>query len=160
MIKIQYKSDIYAEEMIDMLGRRFIKMLEVVTEHPEVPVKDIDLFLEREKEKILYDFNQTSFFEYKPMHIMEVFHERVSAYKEHTALIYDGGSMTYEEVNKKANQMAQKILQLKKKENEVIGVQLKRSKEMVLAILGILKAGCAYVPIESFYPETRKTIYF
>ena len=125
-----------------------------------MPVKDIDLFLEMEKEKILYDFNQTSFFEYKPMHIIEIFQERVSAYKEHTALIYDGGSMTYEEVNKKANQIAKKILQHKKKDNEVIGVQLKRSKEMVLAILGILKAGCAYVPIESFYPVTRKQYIF
>ena len=160
MIKFQYKPDLYTEEMIDMLGRRFINMLEAVTEHPEVPVKDIDLFLEKEREKILYDFNQTSFFENKPMHIMEVFNKRVSAYKEHTALIYDGGSMTYEEVDKKANQLAHKILQLKKKENEVIGVQLKRSKEMVLAILGILKAGCAYVPIESYYPETRKKYIF
>lgn len=156
MIKIQYKSDIYAEEMIEMLGSRFIKMLEIVTEHTEILVKDIDLFLENEKEKILYDFNQSSLFEYKPMHIMEIFNKRVSEYKGHTALIYDGGSMNYEEVNKKANQIARKILQYKKKENEVIGVQLKRSKEMVLTILGILKAGCAYVPIENYYPKPRK----
>lgn len=160
LIKIQYKSDIYAAETIEMLGRRFIKMLEIVTENSEVLVKDIDLFLENEKEKILYDFNQSSFFEYKPMHIIDIFHERVSANKRQTALIYDGGSMNYEEVNKKANQIARKILQHKKKDNEVIGVQLKRSKELVLTILGILKAGCAYVPIESFYPETRKKYIF
>ncbi len=159
-IKIQYKPDLYAEEMIDLLGRRFIKLLEAVTENTEVPVKDIELLLEKEKEKILYDFNQSSFFEYRPMHIMDVFQERVCAYKEHTALIYDGGTMTYEEVNKKANQFARKILQYKKKENEIIGVQLKRSKEMVIAILGVLKAGCAYVPIESYYPVTRKQYIF
>ncbi|CAM5713510.1 Hybrid non-ribosomal peptide synthetase/type I polyketide synthase OS=Lysinibacillus sphaericus OX=1421 GN=LS41612_16930 PE=3 SV=1 [Lysinibacillus sphaericus] len=51
-------------------------------------------------------------------------------------------------------------MQHKKKENEVIGVQLKRSKEMVLTILGILKAGCAYVPIENYYPENRKNYIF
>jgi non-ribosomal peptide synthetase component F len=156
MIKIQYKPDIYAAEMIEMLGKRFIKILEVVTEDTEVLVKDIDLLLENEKEKMLYDFNQTSFFEYKPTHIIEVFDERVRTYKNHTALIYEGGSMNYEEVNKKANQIANKILQYKKKGNEVIGVQLNRSKEMVLTILAILKAGCAYVPIENYYPENRK----
>lgn len=160
MIKIQYKSDIYAEEMIEMLGRRFIKLLETVTAHTDVLVKDIDLFLEDEKVHILNTFNQSAFFDYKPMHIIDIFHERVRTYKEHTALLFDNGSMSYEEVNKKANQIARKILQHKKKENEVIGVQLKRSKEMVLTILGILKAGCAYVPIENYYPENRKNYIF
>ncbi|MDF2801027.1 MAG: hypothetical protein K0S61_930 [Anaerocolumna sp.] len=155
-IKLQYKPDIYAEEMIDMLGKRFVKLLNIVTDDTNIPVKDINLLLDNEREQILCDFNQTTYFEYKPSHIMGVFHEKVLNYKAHTALIYDGGSMTYEEVNKKANQLAHKILLYKKKDNDVIGVQLNRSKEMVIAILGILKAGCAYVPIEDYYPQTRK----
>lgn len=159
-IKIQYKPDLYAAEMIENLGKRFVKVLEIVTEHPEIQVKDMNLLLEDEEQKILYDFNQSVFFEYKPTHTMDMFLERVEQYADSTALIYDGGTMTYRELNEKVNQFARQVLAYKTKNNEVIGVQLKRSKEMVIAILGILKAGCAYVPIEEYYPEQRKLYIF
>lgn len=160
MVKIQYKPDIYSEEMIEILGKRLEKILEIIVEEPEIHIKDINLLLPGEKQKILYDFNKSEFFEYKPTHIINIFESRVKQYGNHTALIYENGSMTYEEVNCKANQLAHNILKLKSRDNEVIGVQLKRSKEMVFAILGILKAGCAYVPIENYYPTTRKEYIF
>ncbi len=159
-IRLQYKPELYAKETIENLGKRFLKLLDIVTGDTSIPIKDIELFLEGEREKILCEFNESSFFPYKPTHVMDLFKERVEKYKERTALIYDGGSMTYEEVSQKVNQFAAEILKYKTRKNEVIGVQLKRSKEMVLTILGILQAGCAYVPIEEYYPETRKHYIF
>lgn len=156
MVKIQYKTDIYAGEMIEMLGQRFIKALEIITADPEVSIKDIDLFLEHEKEQILIDFNHSSFFEYIPSHIIDIFNQRVNLFPHRMAIIYDGGMLTYDQLNRNSNQLARVILSAKTKQNEVIGIQLKRSKEMVIAILAVLKAGCAYVPIESYYPESRK----
>lgn len=156
IIKIQYKADIYAQEMIELLGQRFIKTLEIVTADPEIPIKDIDLFLEQEKEKILIDFNQSSFFEYVPSHLVDLFNQKVYLYPDLTALVYYNGALTYDQLNRKANQLSRRILENKTKQNEVVGIQLKRSKEMVIAILAVLKAGCAYVPIESYYPESRK----
>lgn len=155
-VKIQYKADIYDQEMIELLGQRFIKTLEIVTADPDISIKEIDLFLEQEKEKILIDFNQSSFFDYVPSHVIDLFHKKVHLYPDRKALVYHEGALTYDQLNRKANQLARKILENKTRQNEVVGIQLKRSKEMVVAILAVLKAGCAYVPIESYYPENRK----
>lgn len=160
VIKIQYKPDLYSSEIVEIIGKRFIKMLEAAVLDTNLVLSNYDLFLENEKERIFYEFNQSSFFEHRPSHIINIFHERVELYPDSIALLYDDRKMSYEEVNISANQLARKILNYKKKKNEIIGVQLKRSKEMVISILAILKTGCAYVPIENYYPDSRKQYIF
>ncbi|MDQ0191714.1 non-ribosomal peptide synthetase/type I polyketide synthase [Paenibacillus wynnii] len=160
LIKIQYKSGIFSDEMIELLGLRFLKLLEVVIQNVEIPIGQIDLLLENEKKCILQDFNATSYFPYQPQHIMDVLHSKVIKHPDHIALIEGEKQETYASVNAKANQLARKIAGRKRKANEAIGVQLHRSMNLVISLLAILKAGCAYVPIDPAYPAARKEYIF
>lgn len=155
-IKFQYKSEMYSEETIEHMGQRFVKLLQAIVEDGNRKVQSINLLLDGEKEKLLYGFNESSFFPYEPSCPVWLFEKNVAQNPGGTKLIYSDGQLTNVEVNERANQLARKICSLKKKENDVIGLQMKRCKELVIAVLAILKAGCAYVPIDEQYPDSRK----
>lgn len=160
LIKIQYKPNVFSEEMIDLLGKRFIKLLEILSNNIDTKIEDINLLLEDEEEMILNTFNKSSFFKYEPKNIIEIFNSKVQMYPDRTALISGNIIETYGSFNAKANQLARKILKYKKGKNDVIGIQLERSTDLVIAILATLKAGCAYAPIDISYTPSRKEFIF
>ncbi|MDV2685199.1 amino acid adenylation domain-containing protein [Alkalihalophilus lindianensis] len=90
------------------------------------------------------------------VNICKLFEEQVEKKPENTSLIFNETKITYNELNQKANQVASYLDQLGLKEEEVIGVEMERSIEMVIVILGILKAGAAYLPIDPLHPDSRK----
>ena len=156
LIKIQYKPSIFADEMIDLLGLRFLRLLNMVVQNVDITIEDIDLLLDGETTQILDEFNRTSFFSYQPQSIIDIFNEKVARHPDRIALRDNKKTETYASVNAKSNQLARKIVAAKQKTNEVIGVQLERSVDLVITLLAILKAGCAYVPIDADYPTARK----
>ncbi|MHB8064688.1 MAG: non-ribosomal peptide synthetase, partial [Ruminiclostridium sp.] len=160
LIKIQYKHGIFAEETIELLGQRFLKLLENVISDADIKISDIILLLDNEEGRILNEFNSSSYFPYQPQTIVDVFDYKVKKHSNSIALIDNGRTETYLSVNAKANQLARKILARKKRANESVGIQLERSADLIIGILAILKAGCAYVPIESTYPTARKEFIF
>ncbi|MCK4258170.1 MAG: amino acid adenylation domain-containing protein [Halanaerobiales bacterium] len=160
LIKIQYKPETFSDQTIELLGRRFLKLLEVVINNVDIKIGDIDLLLENEKERILSEFNSTSYISYQPQTIIDVFNSKVTKHPDRIALIDGDKTETYASVNSKANQLARKIMRMKNRENEAIGLQLERSMDLVISILAILKAGCFYVPIDPNYPVTRKEFIF
>ena len=160
LIKIQYKPDIFSDETIELMGRRFLKLLEAVVDNVDIKINDIDLFIDNEKDLILNDFNSSSYFTYEPKTIIDIFHSKVEKYPNRRALIFGEKVETYASVNAKANQLCRKILERKTRPNEAIGLQMERSIDMVVAILAILKAGCAYVPIAHSFPSARKEFIF
>jgi len=154
VLRLQFKPDVWSDESILLFGRRFLKLLGLLADNPLLKLGDVDLLLEGEREQILDDFNRSSYFPYRPRHIIDIFHDRAARYPDRIALIEDGKTLTYSEVNARTNQLAWKIIQRKK--NNAIGIQLERSSKLVIAILAVLKAGCFYVPIDPHFPEARK----
>ncbi|SFS02400.1 hybrid non-ribosomal peptide synthetase/type I polyketide synthase [Anaeromicropila populeti] len=159
-IKIQYKPDVFSEDTIDYMGKRFLKLLNCFVEDVNVKISDINLLTENEETLILENFNQSSFIPYQPQSIVEIFHQKVAEHPERTALIYKEQTETYASVNAKANQLAQQIIKRRKTPNEAVGIQLERSPYLVISLLAVLKAGCAYVPIDPGYPAGRKEFIF
>lgn len=156
MIKIQYKPEIFSDETIEMLGQRFLKLLAIITADINIKIEDIDLMPEHERKAILDDFNSTCYFEHRPKTVIEIFNSKAAKHPDRIALIEGDDKETYASVNLKANQLAERIMGFKGKNNMAVGVQLARSRDMVISILAVLKAGCAYVPIEPSYPAARK----
>src|SRR5262249_44581937 len=119
----------------------------------KIIVKDIPLLTNHEKE-ILLKWNQKK--NHLPNHtIHKLFEEQVIKCPNKIALIYDGNFLTYARLNQRANQVAH---YLKKKgvcPESIIAVSIKRSLELIIAIFGVLKASCAYLPIDTEYPEER-----
>lgn len=155
-LKIQYKTEMYTKESMQYLGQRFVEVLQTVGENIDRSVAQINTLLIGEEEKILYQLNDTDFFEYEPQHIIDLFEEKVDKYSEETAIFYKDVRLSYKEVNNKVNQLAHKLYAIKQDRNDIVGIQLERTPELVISILAVLKAGCAYVPIDRHYPYERK----
>ena len=122
----------------------------------DTPVNKLLILTKCENQKILFDYNNTKVTfknHFKPIHYF--FEEQVLKTPYNLALVFENKSLTYFELNKKANQMAQHLQQLDVLPGSSIGICAKRSLEMVIGILGILKAGCAYLPLDPNYPNER-----
>ncbi|EPY06552.1 putative non-ribosomal peptide synthetase/polyketide synthase [Paenibacillus alvei TS-15] len=160
LIKLQYKPELFADETIDLLGLRFMKLLELVSGQADIKIGEAELLLDQERSRILQQFNQTSYFTYEPRTIIELFHTKVAKHLERKALIDHDQVETYASVDAKANQLARNILQKTQGTPSCIGIQLERSANLVISLLAVLKAGCAYVPIDPTYPSARKQFIF
>lgn len=155
-LKLQYKPTLFRADSMERMGQRFLYLMQQLVSKSEHSLSEYSLLMQDEQAQLLQQFNQTSYFPYTPQHIIDVFHAKVAQYPERVALLEEQKRQTYAEVNAKANQLARQILARKKTENEAVGVQMPRSSEMVIALLAVLKAGCAFVPLDPAYPVSRK----
>src|SRR5437764_15328719 len=87
--------------------------------------------------------------------IVELFEEQVEKTPERVAVVYEGESLSYGELNRRANQLARRLRGWGVGPEQLVGLCMKRSLEMVVGLMGVLKAGGAYVPLEPDYPRER-----
>jgi len=110
---------------------------------------------EAEYELIVRKFNYTENFYPKQKTVVELFEEQVEKTPQNVAVVFENEKITYFELNKRANQLAQKLRKIGVKPNDLVAIMVERSVEMIIGIYGILKAGGAYLPIDPIYPENR-----
>ena len=154
-IAYDYKCSIYNEEAILDIHNRILYMIKQVLENSDILLKDVLITTPQELEKILAfsKENDCKYPDKKTIH--ELFEDQVKLTPKNIAIKFKDSSMTYEELNEKSNQVAHFLRDLGVKPNDVIGIRLNKSLEMVVGILGILKAGGCYLPIDLSYPQER-----
>lgn len=113
------------------------------------------LLSSEDREKLLNDFNTISWDYPKEETLVSLFKKQVALHPENTAAVYQGNQITYRELDLKSNQLAHALLEKGIKEGMYVPVWLDRSLEWLVAILGVLKTGAAYVPIDPAYPVKR-----
>lgn len=155
-VEFKYNSAIYSKEDILVIEDSLKKIMEQVTNNEEILVKDIDVVSEDMIKRIdsYMDFETSDF--NKDVTISSVFEDVVENFAQNIAVSYKGESITYRELNERANKIARKLRELNVERNEIVGILLDKSIELPVSILGILKAGGAYMPIDINYPEDRK----
>ena len=119
-------------------------------------IETINIMPEEEKNKILYEFNDTKRPYPKDKTVIDLFEEQVIKTPNNIALVFEGKEMTYRELNEKANQVAWYLKEKGVKEHDMVAITLDRSIELMIAILAILKTGGCYVPIDKDYAIERK----
>ncbi|MBO4292172.1 MAG: non-ribosomal peptide synthetase, partial [Lachnospiraceae bacterium] len=118
-------------------------------------VREIVLAGEEEKKLILGAFNDTAAEYPKDKTVAELFEEQVKKTPERTAVVFEEKSLTYRELNAKANSLAKRLMNLGIGPDDFVMLLTRRSLQMISAIVGVLKAGGAYVPVDPTYPEER-----
>lgn len=113
-----------------------------------------ELLTEAEK-SLYYSLNQTEAHYETDKTIPEVFYKSAAMFADNIALSFEGGSMTYRQLNERSNQIAHMLLENGLKKGDYVALVMERSKETVVSLLGILKAGGVYVPIDPSYPKER-----
>lgn len=154
-IAYDYKKLKYSPEYIKNTHLRIMEIIDQVLENPEIELNKIDIVTKEEKKKLLEDFNQTDFKYKKTRTVIDDFQEMAKKYKHKTAICFDDLSMTYEELNKKANILAHHLIKQGVGPKDIVGIMLNRSLELAVGILAVTKIGACYLPIDPDYPKDR-----
>lgn len=153
-VKIHYAVNLYESKQMQMISRHLATIFDQLINEKLLNIADISMFDEEEKFLLLHKWNQTDydFGFYKPVH--KLFEEQVRKTPNKIALELDEKFLTYEELNKKADVIANK-LHYQIKNNDLVGIYADRGFAMICGILGSLKAGAAYLLLDVKIPEKR-----
>jgi amino acid adenylation domain-containing protein len=151
----QYRTALFDGARIERMSGHFVKLLEEVVASPTCRVSEVSLLSHRERDQILSGWNHTVTDYPRRSTIQEIFEAQADQTPERIALVFEKTKLSYRELNTRANQVAHHLRKQGVETGQLVGVGMNRSCEMVIALLGILKAGCAYVPLDPSYPDER-----
>jgi amino acid adenylation domain-containing protein/non-ribosomal peptide synthase protein (TIGR01720 family) len=151
----EYDSHLFTDERITRMVGHFQTLLKGIVANPQQTVRELPLLTESEKQQLLVEWNQTQQDYPQNLCIHQLFEAWVEQTPDAIALIFKGEQLTYRELNSKANQLANYLQTLGVKPETLVGICIEPSLEMIVGILGILKAAGAYVPIDPTYPSER-----
>ncbi|HEY0605461.1 MAG TPA: condensation domain-containing protein, partial [Herpetosiphonaceae bacterium] len=153
-VMAEYKTDLFAATTIDRLLGHYHTLLEAIAVDIEQPISRLPLLTDAERQQILA-WNETP----RPLRETACIHHLFEAQVERTpdaiALVFEDAQLTYRELNRRANQLAHHLRTLGVQPEERIGLCVERSVEQIVGVLGVLKAGAAYLPLDPHYPIDR-----
>ncbi|MEA2599254.1 MAG: hypothetical protein QOF89_246, partial [Acidobacteriota bacterium] len=150
----EYATDLFDASTMERLARHFGNVLSGITEHPEAHLSELPLLDEAERDQILVEWNATDR-EIPLGCVNEWIAAQASRTPDAVAVVFGGESLTYRQLDRRANGLALRLLELGVGPEVRVGIALERSLEMVVALLGVLKAGGSYVPLDPSYPAER-----
>jgi natural product biosynthesis luciferase-like monooxygenase protein/amino acid adenylation domain-containing protein len=155
-LRLEYNTDLYKADRIERLLTHFECLIKSVITNPKKNVDELNILPEAERQLIVEDFNdtKTDFPIYKT--IIDLFEEQVEKTPENIAIIFESKELTYGQLNEKANELGHYLRDTYDTQpDDIIALQLERSEWMIIAILGVMKAGGAYLPIDPVLPKSR-----
>ncbi|ETT37866.1 bacitracin synthetase 3, partial [Paenibacillus sp. FSL R7-269] len=156
-IKITYNAYTYSRDVINALMDNLIYVLSCAASDPEQLVEHIDMVNGCERNKLLHELNNTTTAYAQEKTITQLFEEQATRTPDAIALEFHDTCMTYSELNQRANQLARILQKNNIKNNVIVPIMVKRSCNLLIGILGILKAGGGYLPLDTDYPVDRIT---
>ncbi|MFE9279651.1 amino acid adenylation domain-containing protein, partial [Paenibacillus glucanolyticus] len=153
-VKVNYRKDLFMCQSVLSMMEKFKHVLGTVAIKPESNLKDVEL-LTNEDINILHRYNNHLPYPYEFQTIHEAFEMMAEMSPHSVALHLDGKELTYSRLNVWSNQIAHQLIGLGLRSEEIVGIVMDKSFEMVAGILGVLKVGGAYLPIDPNYPESR-----
>ncbi|WP_117407206.1 non-ribosomal peptide synthetase, partial [Ruminiclostridium josui] len=154
-IVLEYCKDLYTEETAELLKNHYINLVKEIASDCEQLIGKIEVLDENEKKRILYDFNKTEMDFPKDKVMAELFEEMVESSPDNLAVVFGEEKVIYRELNRRANCLANRLRNMGIGKNDFVAIMTERSVEMVAGILGIIKSGAAYVPVDPGYPRDR-----
>ncbi len=143
---------------VEKFCRYYLRILDCLVNSPEAAARVNDIVPAGEMQQLLRDYNATTAPYEASITLAGLFERRAAGAPEHPAVVYRGASVTYRQLNERANQLAHALREKGVGPGSLVGVIIDRSIEMIAAVLGILKAGGAYVPLEPYLPAQRMAL--
>jgi len=171
-LTFEYSTNLFKKETIEKFGRYLKKVVNSIRENPEKRLSRVEIISKEEKKQVLFTFNYTGAGYPGDKTIDQLFEDQVSKTPDGIAVSGSGvqspgigaptmemetgaNRLTYRELSEKANQVAHYLAQLGVEGKSLVAIMIDRSLEMIFGILGILKAGCGYVPLNPKAPAAR-----
>ncbi|MFZ0297341.1 MAG: amino acid adenylation domain-containing protein [Candidatus Sulfotelmatobacter sp.] len=153
--RFTYNPDIFDAATISRMAGHFQILLEGVVANPDQHLSKLPLLTRTETHQLLAEWNDTRTNYPKDWSLHHLFESQVERTPEAPAVVFEKERLTYRELNRRANQLANHLVSLGVGPDVLVGILVERSLEMVVGLLGILKAGGAYVPLDPAYPNER-----
>ncbi|MES2693868.1 MAG: MupA/Atu3671 family FMN-dependent luciferase-like monooxygenase [Verrucomicrobiota bacterium] len=154
-VTAEYALDLFKGETIQRFLGHFQTVLEAMVANPEAKLSQLPLLTVAEKRQMLVEWNATGTEYPREKTLHELFADQVAKTPHATALVFDEQELTYAELNARAERVAALLREHKVGPDTLVGVCVERSVDMMVGLLGIHKAGAAYVPLDPKYPKER-----
>ncbi len=155
IIKFLYNSSVHDEDNISNLCSLFIHLKDEIIRNPDIKITDLHLISDEEEKFLTNEFNANTKSVPVDITLIDEFNTIVRTYPDKTAIIDNSGSYSYQELDKRANSIAHRLGNCGTGSEENIGIIMDQGIDMAAAILGILKAGASFVPIDPLFPKER-----
>jgi len=152
---MEYSTDLFERETISRLLQHFQNLLQSVIAERDCLISSLPMLGKGEEERLLIEWNATEASYPEKARLHELFESQVRTTPEAVAITYGDENLTYDELNRRANQVANQLQSIGVVPGMLVGICLDRSIEMMVGLLGILKAGGAYVPLDPDFPNER-----
>lgn len=154
-VSFEYATKLFNEDFIKSLSNHYLNILDVILNNNDIHLADICMLDSIEQDKILNTFNDTKLEYSNNLTVVSLFEEQVEKNPDGIAVIFEKEKLTYRELNAKANSIAHFLKQNNIGKSDIIPVFMNRSLELIVTMLGIIKAGAAYLPIAVETPLER-----
>ena len=152
---VEYCTDLFDDSTIQRIMEHWQRLLQAIVSDLRQPLSELPLLSQDERKQMIVQWNQTQHTYVQTTSLHCLFEEQVARTPESIAAVFDGAQLSYAELNRRANQLAYTLQTLHIGPDMLVGICMERSLEMIIALLGILKAGAAYVPMDPGYPQER-----
>jgi amino acid adenylation domain-containing protein len=154
-IQLKFQSELYSAEEASTHSRRFGILLDTISRSIEQAIATVAMLSAEERELVLQGWNDTAAEYPRELCVHQLFEQQVERTPDATALIFEEQTLTYAELNQQANQLAHHLRTFALQPDDRVALCLERGFPMVVAILAVLKAGAAYLPLDPAYPGDR-----
>ena len=151
----EYSTALFDRSTIARMVEHFMKMLESIVENPQVRISELELLTDSERQRLVVELNATESPYPRNASIPELFETHVAASGDSVALEFGGRTLNYVELNRCANRLAHFMRRRGVGPDVVVALYMERSEQLIVSILGVLKAGGAYLPVDVLAPEAR-----
>ncbi|KUO06366.1 non-ribosomal peptide synthetase [Streptomyces sp. DSM 15324] len=151
---VEYSSDLYEPDTVRVLFERWVRLLAAVADAPNRPIAQVDVLTASERERVLRTWNDTAV-PVAPALLPQLLDERVAATPDAVAVVADGTTLTYRELDQQANRLAAEIVARGGGPGTVVALALPRTVELPVTLLAVLRSGAAYLPLDTEYPAPR-----
>ncbi|MGZ4106644.1 MAG: amino acid adenylation domain-containing protein, partial [Tumebacillaceae bacterium] len=154
-IRLYFDASRYSEQEMQHLLNAYVVLVKHAVSAPDRAVAELGLLEKSEREQLLTSMQDTRVDFDTALRLHELFEAQVNRTPQQVAVTFGEESLTYAELNLKANRLARRLVNLGVGRGNYVGIFVERSLEMVIALLATLKAGAAYVPLDPSYPQDR-----
>ncbi|MDP6151442.1 MAG: amino acid adenylation domain-containing protein [Gammaproteobacteria bacterium] len=155
LVHFEYNTDLYDKRTIDKMLGHFETLLLAIVSDPRMPVAELPLLTAPERKQVLFDWNETQVPFSDNTCIHTLIEQRAAEQPDAPAILFRDEVISFDELNQRANQVAHYLIGHGAGPEKIVGLCVERSVNLVTGLLGILKAGAAYVPLDPNYPGER-----
>ena len=152
----EYNTDLFDKATIERMAGHLENLLQAIVESPNQNIASLPMLSQAEQTELLHKWNETQ--EY-PVEfcVHQLFEQQARRVPNNVALVCEGQTLSYAELNARSNQLARYLTRMGVGPDVLVGLCMERSLDMVIGILGVVKAGGAYLPLDPRYPKDRLT---